>query len=86
MQQDKVLRVLGLGSSIPLDKADPLAPSNRRISIVVLNKAAEAAYTKDGETLDIENAADLAAGQDPKMPAESLPMPPAAPTPAPARR
>jgi chemotaxis protein MotB len=34
--EDRVVRVLGLGSSVPLDAADPLSPLNRRISILVL--------------------------------------------------
>src|SRR4051812_8285154 len=37
----KVLRVVGVASSLPFDRIDPFAPSNRRISIVVLNKQAE---------------------------------------------
>lgn len=40
---DKFGRVVGLASSVLLDKADPIAPVNRRISIVVLNKATEKA-------------------------------------------
>lgn len=35
MAPDKVLRVTGLGSAIPLDKKDSFDPINRRISIVV---------------------------------------------------
>jgi chemotaxis protein MotB len=38
---DRVLRVQGLASSVPFDKEDPLAPSNRRISIIVMNRDAE---------------------------------------------
>ena len=38
MQDNKLLRVIGQGSATPLDKANPLNPVNRRISIVVLNK------------------------------------------------
>jgi chemotaxis protein MotB len=41
MKENKVLRVVGLGSSLPLDDADPLNPMNRRISLVVLNDKAE---------------------------------------------
>ena len=39
----KVLRVVGLSDAIPLNEADPFDPSNRRITIVVLNKRAEGA-------------------------------------------
>jgi len=38
MQDAKVLRVMGVASSMPFSQEDPLAPINRRISIVVLNK------------------------------------------------
>ena len=35
--------MIGLASSVLFDKAKPLNPVNRRISIIVLNKATEAA-------------------------------------------
>lgn len=38
---DRVLRVQGLASSVPFDRQDPLSPSNRRISIIVMNRDAE---------------------------------------------
>ncbi|MDE2431566.1 MAG: flagellar motor protein MotB [Burkholderiales bacterium] len=38
---DKVLRVQGLASSMPYEKDDPESPLNRRISIIVMNRAAE---------------------------------------------
>jgi chemotaxis protein MotB len=41
MNESKILRVVGLGSSLPLDSADPLNPMNRRISLVVLNDKTE---------------------------------------------
>jgi chemotaxis protein MotB len=41
MNESKVLRVVGLGSSLPLDTEDPLNPMNRRISLVVLNEKTE---------------------------------------------
>ncbi len=40
MQPDKVVRVVGFGSSVLFDKKNPLNPINRRISIVVMTKAA----------------------------------------------
>ncbi len=43
MQSEKIARVIGLASSVLFDKAKPLNPVNRRISIIVLNKATEAA-------------------------------------------
>ena len=41
MREDKVFRVVGLASSVPLDKDDPASPVNRRISIIVMNKKTE---------------------------------------------
>ena len=49
MQDNKLLRVIGQGSATPLDKANPLNPVNRRISIVVLNKESEAAVLRESE-------------------------------------
>jgi chemotaxis protein MotB len=50
MDESKVLRVLGLASTQNLDKADPLDPENRRISIIVLNKHSEEALMHDDTT------------------------------------
>jgi chemotaxis protein MotB len=41
LAEDHVLRVQGLASSQPFDEKDPLAPTNRRISIIVMNRDAE---------------------------------------------
>ncbi len=41
MPEDKLARVVGMGSSLPMDPADPLSPTNRRISILVMTKDAE---------------------------------------------
>ncbi len=43
MDEAKVARVVGLASSVLFDKNDPQNPINRRISIVVMTKEAEAA-------------------------------------------
>ena len=43
MDENKVLRVVGLASTVLYDKNDPLNSSNRRISIVVLNQKTEQA-------------------------------------------
>ncbi|MBB5190054.1 chemotaxis protein MotB [Silvimonas terrae] len=42
LSTDKILRVNGFAEQVPLDTANIYAPVNRRISIVVLNKEAEA--------------------------------------------
>jgi chemotaxis protein MotB len=41
MPEDKLARVVGMGSSLPMDPAAPLSPTNRRISILVMTKDAE---------------------------------------------
>jgi len=43
MTEDKVTRVVGLSSSVLFDRTQPDNPINRRISIVVMTRAAEAA-------------------------------------------
>jgi chemotaxis protein MotB len=58
MDENKVLRVVGLSSTVLFDKNDPLSPSNRRINIVVLNKRSEEAMLmEDGyATLSVEGS------------------------------
>jgi hypothetical protein len=51
MHEDKVSRVVGLSSSVLFDKQNPQNPINRRISIVVMTKAAEAALQGEGSLL-----------------------------------
>ncbi len=41
LAENRVLRVQGLASSQPFDRADPNSPANRRISIIVMNREAE---------------------------------------------
>ena len=41
LPEDRTLRVQGLAASSPLVRRDPSAPSNRRISIIVMNRDAE---------------------------------------------
>jgi len=48
MQEEKLLRVIGLSSSVLLDPQDSLNPINRRISIILLNKQAEDAARSEG--------------------------------------
>jgi chemotaxis protein MotB len=51
----KVLRVVGLSSAALFDKADPLNPVNRRISIIVLTRKAEESMLKDTVPLPAPN-------------------------------
>jgi chemotaxis protein MotB len=48
MNEGKVLQVRGLADVLPLNKAVADEPTNRRISILVLNKAAEQTFFADG--------------------------------------
>ena len=53
MDGDKVLRVVGLASAVPIDKGNPLDPINRRISIIVMNKKTEDAITQDEGVVNV---------------------------------
>lgn len=48
MQENKIMRVVGLGSAVHLDRQDPFSPINRRISIIVMNKKTEEGLLKEG--------------------------------------
>ena len=83
MDERKVLRVVGLGSSIPLDNADPFNPINRRISIVVLNRKTEQAIrNEDSAATEVRDAAEAEAAISGAQPAA---VPPADPPAAPAK-
>ena len=77
MPGKKFGRVVGLADSVMFDKNDPYNPVNRRISIVVLNKATERAIGLDeGPTnADTQTSVTPAAAQ-PQSPV----VPPASPT------
>ena len=47
MNEEKLLRVVGLASASLFDKENPLNPVNRRISIIIMNKKAEEDAIKD---------------------------------------
>ena len=79
MSDDKIVRVVGLASAVLFDKKDPLSPSNRRISLIVMNKKAEEAASHDGGVVGVdaegnaENVKETVAGG-----VQSLPAAPAA--------
>jgi len=52
MDEHKVLRVVGLSSTVLFDKNDPLSSINRRISIIVLNRRAEEALLQEDSKAD----------------------------------
>ena len=58
LADDRVLRVQGLAASNPLDRKDPLAPTNRRISVVVMTREAEERVFTGGRLL--QQAASIA--------------------------
>lgn len=61
-----MLRVQGLAASRPFDELDPRAPANRRISIIVMNRDAEARFF--GRDPDAETAVDAVPEAMPTMP------------------
>lgn len=48
LNDEKIMRVVGLASAVPFDKSDPFNAANRRISIIVMNKRTEEAIVRDG--------------------------------------
>ncbi len=60
MKDSKVLRVVGLSSSLPLDTANPMNPMNRRISLVVLNEKTERAIRGLPDEEQVQNETDAA--------------------------
>ena len=59
MNDDKIIRVVGLSSAVLFDRNNPLNPANRRISIIVMNKQTEDSLNKDGEEITVGSADDL---------------------------
>jgi chemotaxis protein MotB len=62
MDDSRMLRVVGLGSSVPFNNAGPHDPVNRRISIIVMNKRTEEAITKEAAGANVA-AEDPAPGE-----------------------
>jgi chemotaxis protein MotB len=55
LPEDRMLRVQGLAASLLFDAKDPLGATNRRISIIVMNREAEDRIFRSGaETLQPE--------------------------------
>jgi chemotaxis protein MotB len=53
MDDAKIMRVVGLASTVLYEKNDPFNPINRRISIIVMNKRTEEAILRDGRTAEV---------------------------------
>ncbi|MBI5042187.1 MAG: flagellar motor protein MotB [Gammaproteobacteria bacterium] len=86
MSEDKIARVVGLSSAVPFYKQDPYAPSNRRISIIVMNRDLEASISGEDAPVPAappQEGAD-AAPADAFTNGDAAPVAPvpAAPTPA----
>ena len=63
MDDSKVIRVVGLASTVLFDKNDPLGSVNRRISIVVLNqKTEDAILQEEGPESEVANEGSLPEG------------------------
>ncbi len=71
LEAGKMVRVVGLADTIPLNREDPFDPINRRISIIVLNKVAEEAIRRQTSEATVNVGEDAAE------------MPPSLPTPQP---
>ena len=87
INENKMIRVIGQGAALPLDKDDVHNPVNRRISIIVLNAEAERRILEDS----VNPAPDAPAEGAPAAPpaaatapagGDAAPVPPALPTPA----
>jgi chemotaxis protein MotB len=53
MDETKLLRVVGLSSASLFDKENPFNATNRRISIIIMNKQAEENALKDGAAVNL---------------------------------
>ncbi len=78
LPEDHVLRVQGLAASNPFDRKDPTAPANRRISIIVMTRAAEdrlfrTAPEPEPEAPAMPGAPGLPVPSPMAVPAEALP-------------
>lgn len=57
LREEKLLQVRGLADVLPLDKNVADEPTNRRISILVMNNAAEQAFFHDGGRATVDETA-----------------------------
>ena len=64
MPEEKLARVVGMASSLLLDPENPLSPSNRRISILVMTKDAEERLL-GGNRIPVEMEPEVAAAPNP---------------------
>ena len=77
LSEERVVRVLGLGSSVPFDASDPLSPLNRRISILVLGQLGRERWQGGAEmpVTDSQALERILARREGKRPAAPAPAP-----------
>ncbi len=82
LPDDQVLRVQGLAAANPFDRRDPAAPTNRRISIIVMTREAEEAVFRvsSAPLASVPEATPAAAPAEPPM--EPAATPPSSQAPA----
>jgi chemotaxis protein MotB len=82
LQEQKIARVVGLASSVLFDRENPYNPINRRISIIVMTKSAEAtALATDAPDVEAAREA-IESGKQIAPPADAAPTGAIAPVPA----
>lgn len=72
LPMERVLRVQGLASSVPFEPVDPLSPTNRRISIIVMNREAEDRFFQKPEAVSAESST-ASEAPNPTDPAQTAP-------------
>ncbi|MEO8314539.1 MAG: flagellar motor protein MotB [Pseudomonadota bacterium] len=73
LQERKISRIVGLASSVLFDKQNPYNPINRRISIIVMTRSAEAtALSTDAPDVEAAREA-IESGKEVDLPAETAP-------------
>jgi chemotaxis protein MotB len=80
MSEGKILQVRGLADVLPLNKAVADEPTNRRISILVLNKAAEQTFFADGGRTSVDDSQPASAVIPAKVAQEQLKPRPLSPS------
>lgn len=83
LQESKMLRVVGLGSSVPLLDNDPMAATNRRISIILMKRQTADEIVRGDSDINIDAGDPLASRTNLINQGASPPV--AVPKPAPAR-
>lgn len=81
LREDRVVRVLGMGSAAPFQGAEPDSPLNRRISILVLGQVGRQRWASGAEmpVSETEALEQLLAQREATAPAAPVPVAPAAP-------